>query len=94
MNYLFIAEKPSLMREVKQCYDKHQSEVKSVVGTIHFKAMSGHLCCNYEPDDYEDWSGEKWGDVDYPMIPARWGIKAINTPHAKKLISEIRKAAG
>ena len=27
MKYLLIAEKPSLMRDLKACYDKHKKEI-------------------------------------------------------------------
>ena len=39
MRYLFIAEKPSLMRTVQSCYHKHKTEVISKVGEIDFIGM-------------------------------------------------------
>ena len=55
MKYLFIAEKPSLMRDVQACYKNHKKEVEEKVGEIDFMALSGHVCTNYMPTDYEEW---------------------------------------
>ncbi len=95
MRYLFIAEKPSLMRTVRSCYNNHKAEVISRVGEIDFVAMAGHLCTNYMPDDYEDspWSGLHWDEVTYPMVPQQWGIKPIENPRSKKLLHEISQKA-
>ena len=43
MKYLFIAEKPSLMRDVQACYKNHKKEVEEKVGEIDFMALSGHV---------------------------------------------------
>ena len=43
MKYLFIAEKPSLMRDVQACYKNHKQEVTERVGEIDFTALSGHV---------------------------------------------------
>ena len=76
MKYLFIAEKPSLMREARDCYQKHTAEIKKAVGSIDFVALAGHACRNGEPNDYEEWN-DKWENITYPMIPAQWIIKPI-----------------
>ena len=44
MEYLFIAEKPSLMREVLACYKRHMPELINTVGKIDFSALAGHVC--------------------------------------------------
>lgn len=95
MRYLFIAEKPSLMRTVQSCYHKHKTEVISKVGEIDFIAMAGHLCTNFMPDDYENapWSGLHWDEVVYPMVPEQWGIKPIENARSKKLLHEIAQKA-
>ena len=85
--YLFIAEKPSLMREVKKTYDKHKSEVNSKVGQIDFTALSGHVCRYILPNEYDEWD-VKWVDIDLPMIPKTFKIDAISDK--KKLISDIK----
>ena len=42
MKYLFIAEKPSLMRDVQACYKNHKKEVEEKVGEIDFMALSSY----------------------------------------------------
>ena len=91
MRYLFIAEKPSLMRAVKETYEKHVDEITRKVGTIEFTALAGHVCGNFEPNDYEGWDAN-WAEIEYPMLPNTWKIKAINDPGKKKIISDIKKS--
>ncbi len=50
--YLFVAEKPSVMKEVKSTYENHYDELRERIGLIDFVALSGHVCCYYEPDQY------------------------------------------
>lgn len=90
VKYLFIGEKPSLTREVEACYRNHMSEINNKLGEIDFVALSGHVCTNYEPTDYADWADAKWGDVDYPMIPQRWGIKVIDDVRKRKTVKSIK----
>ena len=71
MEYLFIAEKPSLMREVLACYKRHMPEIINKVGKIDFIALAGHVCRNCEPTAYEYWSGN-WDAIQYPMVPQQW----------------------
>lgn len=74
MKYLFIAEKPSLMREVQACYRSHQREVESKVGKIIFTALAGHVCELNKPDEYKEWADKKWDELSYPMIPDKWQV--------------------
>ena len=37
---LFVAEKPSLMREVQKCYKNHQKDIINKVGSIDFIALA------------------------------------------------------
>ena len=92
MRYLFIGEKPSLTRDVEACYRNHMSEINSKLGEVDFVALSGHVCTNYEPTDYADWADAKWADVDYPMIPQRWGIKVIDDVRKKKTVKSIKES--
>ena len=96
MKYLFIAEKPSLMREVKSCYERNKSVIQKRVGIIDFIALAGHVCADYTPDDYDQWSGMRWEDIDYPIEPAVWGVKAIagKTDILKKIKSVIHNYNG
>ena len=86
--YLFIAEKPSLMRAVRDVYKKHITDVKKKVGEIEFVALSGHVCRLLLPNEYTVWDA-KWKDIDLPMIPSSWKIGAISDK--KKTIDEIKK---
>lgn len=85
--YLFIAEKPSLMREVEKTYNKNRKEVNSKVGEIDFIALSGHVCRLLKPDEYEEWN-EKWSDINLPMIPSVFKIGAMQDK--KKIIKDIK----
>ena len=58
--FLFIAEKPSSMREFQSVYKKHKYEVDNVVGgSIDFIALRGHVFRNLEPKEYDAWD-KKW----------------------------------
>ncbi len=93
MRYLFIAEKPSLMRAVKETYENHVDEIAKKVGIIDFTALAGHVCGNYAPDDYPEWSKDvPWEQIEYPMIPYNWKIKAIADSGKRAIISDIKKA--
>lgn len=90
MEYLFIAEKPSLMREVLACYKRHMPEIINKVGKIDFIALAGHVCRNCEPMAYEYWSGN-WDAIQYPMVPQQWKIEPIKGK--EEMITRVRKAA-
>ena len=34
MKYLVIAEKPSLMRSIQECYQNHRAEIEQKIGTL------------------------------------------------------------
>lgn len=90
MKYLFIAEKPSLMFEIKSCYNNHKPEIISKIGYIDFIALTGHICENFSPNDYPDWKDKAWEDITYPIIPNRWGIKPIQDKHKKETLTKIK----
>lgn len=96
MRYLFIAEKPSLMREVQSCYRNHTEQVKAAVGEIDFTALAGHVCELYKPVDYEEWSGMKWREIQYPVIPQEWKIRGKQDKKdiLNRIKSNIRKYDG
>lgn len=84
---LLIAEKPSLMRELKSVYDNHKSEINY---TIDFIALAGHVCMYGKPNDYEQWN-KKWTELEayLPMIPEKWIINVM--PDKKELFSSVKK---
>lgn len=93
MKYLLIAEKPSLMRDIESCYKAHKADVTAKIGgEIDFIALSGHVCTNYLPNDYAEWKDKKWNDIEYPMIPDPWKIKAINDKREKETLEKIKKS--
>lgn len=92
MKYLFIAEKPSLMRAVQSCYNKHKSEIQKKVGIIDFIALSGHVCQNAPPEVYDGMSG-KWEEITYPMIPQNWIVKAADDERKKNILVKIQSLA-
>jgi len=92
LKYLFIAEKPSLMKDVKNCYKKHRMEIINKVGEIDFIALSGHVCRNAEPDEYEVFSGP-WHEVKYPMVPIEWKICAIKDTKKRQILQKIKSIA-
>lgn len=85
--YLFIAEKPSLMREVEKTYNKNKAEINAKVGVIDFIALAGHACRLLMPEEYDEWD-KKWADIALPMIPDQFKIGAI--ADKKKIIKDIK----
>ncbi len=92
MRYLFIAEKPSLMREVQACYKDHTAIIQQKVGLIDFVALQGHVCENFTPDDYDEWNGLKWEEIDYPIKPTVWRVKGKE--EKRDVIDRIRTKVG
>lgn len=86
--YLLIAEKPSLMKDIKNSYNKHKSDINKKVGLVDFVSLSGHACRLIEPKEYDDWD-KAWKDIELPMVPPVFKIDAI--PRMKKTISDIKK---
>ena len=90
MRLLFIAEKPSVMKEVKETYDRNRSALTKKIGDIDFTALSGHVCCYYEPDQYDAWKDRKWREIDLPMIPERFKVGRIRDARTSKIIEDIQ----
>lgn len=68
---LLIAEKPSLMRDIKAVYDKY-----SFKDNIDFEAFAGHTMQLKSPGDYNDrWGEKKWSLDMLPMIPSQFEYK-------------------
>lgn len=84
---LLIAEKPSLMRELKAVYDTHKNQINY---NIDFTALAGHICAYAKPSEYTEWN-KKWTELQpyLPMIPDKWKINIIDDK--KKMYSDIKK---
>jgi DNA topoisomerase-3 len=87
--YLFLAEKSSLMKDIKDTYNKHKSDIQAKVGYIDFITLSGHACRLIEPKEYEEWNCS-WEDIDLPMIPKPFKIDKINKMNGT--IKKIKEA--
>jgi len=86
--YLFLAEKPSLMKDIKNSYNKHKVDIELKVGKIDFLSLSGHACRLIEPKEYPEWDCS-WKDIDLPMIPKTFKIDKIAS--MSKIIDNIKK---
>ena len=65
---LLIAEKPSLMNEIRAVYNAHYSELPY---TLDFVAQHGHLIQQIPPNAYcEEWA-DKWDWSQLPMLPQK-----------------------
>ena len=85
MKYLYIAEKPSTMNEVRKAYNKNR-----FLGDIDFVALSGHICGLKEPKEYDDWD-KPWRELELPLVPGQFKTKVIKKDIAdniKKMIKE------
>lgn len=82
---LLIAEKPDLMRKVKEAYTN-----RGFKDTIYFASFHGHVMTLLQPHEYNE-SWEKWSLETLPMIPDNFRYKAADTKTVndlKKLIKE------
>jgi len=90
MRYLYIAEKPSVMKAVAAVYEKNKAQVDAAVGgQIEFVALAGHVCRYLQPNEYDEYAGT-WASVPLPIIPQKYRIGQI--PDKVKLIKNISSA--
>ena len=86
---LFIAEKPSLAREIaKGLGGGTKQDGYIVVGDDVVTWEFGHLLENYAPEDY-DAKYKIWRGEDLPIIPHRWMMKVRKD--ASKQVKVIKK---
>lgn len=83
MRYLYIAEKPSSMKAVKEAYEKSSKKL----GEIKFMALSGHVCRLMLPKEYDEWD-VPWKDRKLPMVPSVFKVDEIKASAQK--IANIR----
>ena len=85
---LFIAEKPSMARELAQCLPAPQSRgngfIKTGGGIVTW--AYGHVLQQAEPQDY-DGRYKTWRAEDLPIIPEAW--KLLISPDSKDQIQTI-----
>lgn len=73
---LLIAEKPSLMNEIQECYKRHKDEIPY---DITFTAQRGHLVTLKTPDELDE-TLKKWSFDTLPIVPedhGGWQYKVI-----------------
>ena len=81
---LFIAEKPSLMRD---CESTYRRNFKSIPYDIDFVALAGHVCGFVAPKEYDEWNTQ-WKNITIPMVPSPWKIDIIEGKN--KLVKDIK----
>ncbi len=84
MKYLFLAEKPSTMKAIKDVYEKSNKPL----GQIDFFALAGHVCKLCEPKSYKEWD-VKWDERQLPMIPQEFKVGALREDVINKLKKQI-----
>lgn len=85
---LFIAEKPSMARELAKCLPQPQRQEKGFIrtgGGIVTWAY-GHMLQQAEPQDYNR-QYKQWKDADLPIIPAQW--KLLVSPNSREQFDVI-----
>lgn len=92
MKYLFIAEKADVMKKVEAVYKKYQAQIASSIGEIDFVALTGHVCRYLEPREYPDWQGQKWHEMNLPLVPSSFEVTEIDNDFKKKKLSGVKAA--
>lgn len=84
---LLIAEKPSLMREIKSVYTKHKGEFPD---QIDFMAQAGHILALKNPKEVDpEKYGKPWKEQVIPEVyPYEYKVSSDKT----KMLREIREA--
>lgn len=86
-----IAEKPAVAREIASCLGATVKRDGYIEGNGYQITWTfGHLCTLKEPDDYNP-AWKRWTLYDLPMIPERFGIKAIPVDSYERQLNVIRK---
>lgn len=92
MRYLFIAEKADVMKKVEAVYKKHKVQIAGSIGEIDFVALTGHVCRYLEPREYSDWQGQKWYEMNLPLVPDAFAVTEIDNNFKKKKIGGVKAA--
>lgn len=86
LKYLLLAEKPSVMRDIKEVYEKHR---KDYPFQLDFGAFHGHLMALAKPADYDP-KFKKWDVKDLPIMPNQFIYKEADPQSCKKLMAKIK----
>ncbi len=90
-----IAEKPSVAKDIAQILGAKKRYIEKGVGYLEGNGYQvtwtfGHLCTLKEPQEYEK-AWKTWSISSLPMIPKRFGIKAIDIPNYKAQLKVIEQ---
>ncbi len=87
MKGLLLAEKPSVMRAIKEVYDKNPG---ILTDSLEFGAFHGHLMGLKEPEEYyPGWANRQDRSI-LPMFPSKFGYHAEDKESVNKLMAKIR----
>ncbi len=89
-----IAEKPSVARDIAAILGASRRVGRGGIGYLEGNGYQvtwtlGHLCTLKEPHDYQP-AWRSWSLSSLPIIPERFGIKAIDIPNYLEQIEVIR----
>lgn len=88
---LFIAEKPSMGREISKCLPEQRVQRRDgyiVQGDDVVTWAFGHVLQQAEPGDYDD-KYKRWNAADLPIVPAQW--KLLISPNSAKQFHTIKE---
>ncbi|MHB1511596.1 MAG: DNA topoisomerase, partial [Acidimicrobiales bacterium] len=71
---LFIAEKPSMARNIAECLDpqgKKDGYIEIKGGAVSW--CVGHILSQAPPDHYDP-KYREWNESDLPIIPSKWRL--------------------
>lgn len=85
MKALLIAEKPSLMNEIKKAYQN-----MTISDEITFMSFTGHIMSLAKPGEYkEEWAAKEWNKDMLPIIPDKF--KCVVSDNNKAKFNELKK---
>ena len=80
---LFIAEKPSMAREISKCLPENKNIQKRngyfIQGDDVVTWVVGHVLHQAEPGDYDD-KYIRWRPQDLPIVPDEWKLLVTEIP--------------
>jgi len=80
------------MKKVEAVYKKYRQQIVNSIGEIDFVALTGHVCRYLEPREYPDWQGQKWHEMNLPLMPPTFEVAEIDNDFKKKKLSGIKAA--
>ena len=87
MRGLLLAEKPSVMRAIKDVYDKENGKFGD---DLDFGAFHGHLMTLKDPEEYDPAWEDRYNTSILPMIPQTFAYKAEDKSSVSKLLTQIK----